>query len=115
MTKAIREFTKDRPCNKIDIWNCFYGRGASRIGRLPSTDMVRARSIIGRHVPTKLTLQGKARLHEEGGEFRITLTPEGVEWLKKGAKRYLMNHPDKLDQMENCPIRWKKILKTFAK
>ncbi len=111
-----RKFTKDRPCSKIEIWNAFYGPGAQRAGGVGATDIVRARAIIGRHVPRALVMASRAHEMEKSGEHLLVLTAVGDEWLKKGIRRYLLNHPERLDEAENLPVRLRKsILKTVAK
>ena len=82
----VREFTKDRPCNKIDIWNAFRGKR-----RFVVTTMRDAKMVIGENVPGHLVRNGRAEFIERKGEECIKLTAEGEEWLKKGATIYIRN------------------------
>ena len=105
----MRVFTKEAPCSKIDIYNCFYGAGSFyNDDDLRSCDIVRARSIIGRNVPRRLVEQGHAVLVQLRGQEHIKLTEEGNNWLIKGVNRYLKNNPDKFSLVENPPARWRR-------
>lgn len=101
-------FSKDRPCSKVEVWNAFHGDGAITHGGMPATDLARARAIIGRHVPRALRKQGRAFEVESQGQYLLVLTEGGDSWLRTGTLRYLKNHPERVDEVENLPIRWRK-------
>lgn len=88
MIPEIKRFTKDNPCTKIDIWNCFYGkRGFIKVS------VVEARSKIGVNAPR--VMEGNAYLVRKNAATMdyYELTELGKEWLVNGVKRYLKNHP----------------------
>lgn len=90
---AVKTFTKDEPCTKLDIWNCFVAvRGGFR-----EVPVIEAWGIIGRNVPRVMERSGYL-IHKSGGaggEMRETysLTEAGKQWLDKGFRNYLRNHP----------------------
>ncbi len=105
----MRSFSKDAPCSKIDVYNCFFGEGSvEHEDTHRSTDITRARNIIGRNVPRRLVEQGHAVYITYRGQEHIKLTEEGENWLLHGTLRYLKNNPQKFEQVENPPIRWRK-------
>lgn len=110
MVKAvsIKQFTKDAPCSKVDIWNCFRGHKFTlwRDGT-HSVDIVWARSVIGRHVPRALVNAGRAEIQEVDGEMHIRTTEVGEEWLVDGTFRYVSNQPERFQELINPPKRWK--------
>ena len=91
-------FTKDRPCSKVEIWNCFRGPRNWR-----SRPIVDARAVIGCNVPNVLIKAGRARMSSSGRVDTIALTEEGREWLKTGLKRYLVNNPQRASEAKNLP------------
>ena len=98
----VRQFTKENPCTKVDLWNCF--RSKRRFTAVP---IVKAQEIIGRNVPNHLVNQGFATRDDE----KIRLTSEGEEWLKKGAERYIRNQIKKgytgiMSDVENPMRGW---------
>lgn len=88
---SVRTFTKNQPCNKIDIWNCFRGRrGFKKVA------IVEAQAEIGRHVPGHLVAQGKAdRVTMRDGTEALELTDYGKQWLTAGTERYIRNQTKK--------------------
>lgn len=83
---VVRAFTKNRPCNKIDIWNCFRnGR------RFKAVSVTMARGIIGAHVPNHMIAAGRLERVEIRGTESYRLTPDGEAWLKKGTETYIRN------------------------
>lgn len=116
ITYAERKFTKSQPCSKIDIYNCFYGVGSTQDDQGRSSDITRARAIIGRNVVYRLCQAGHAELTILGGISYIALTDEGMAWLNHGVKRYLKNQPEKARDIEVLPRHWRRrFLKTVAK
>lgn len=116
-TYAERVFTKNDPCTKIHIFNCFHGPGSVRYeDGTVSSNIVRAKSYIGRHVPYRLRAAKRAELVLVDGEAHLRLTPEGVHWLWHGTKRYVKNNPSKAGDIEFMPRHWRRQhLKSVAK
>lgn len=88
--KPVKVFTKDKPCTKVDLHNCFYLGGSKPLSRA----VVEARGEIGLNAIKYLKREGYAIEHEEKGVDYWTLTSDGVEWLRKGLARHLELHPD---------------------
>lgn len=112
-----RVFTKTEPCTKVDVYNCFFGEGSTVWGDgvTRSSNIVRAKSYIGRHVPYRLCAAGRAEMVMDGDEPHIRLTGDGQRWLAAGCLRYITNHPHRVSDIEVLPRRWRHLLKTVAK
>lgn len=87
--KPVKVFTREDPCTKVDLHNCFYLGGSKPLSRA----VVEARGEIGLNAIKYLKREGYAIEHEVEGIDRWTLTPEGVQWLVKGLARHLELHP----------------------
>ncbi len=87
--KEAAKFTRDRPCTKVDLWNCF-----RRAGGYPAQTVVHAKTLIGDNAPKYLVREGYAREFTAGGVDFYQLTHHGIAWLEKGVKRYLELHPE---------------------
>lgn len=87
--KPVKVFTKDKPCSKVDLHNCFYLGGSTPLSR----PVVEARGEIGLNAIKYLKREGYAIEHETNGVDYWTLTVEGIEWLRKGLARHLELHP----------------------
>ncbi len=98
MKPTVRVFSRGNPCTKIDVWNAFRGRK----GFVPTT-VVRAQSIIGANVPRVLEREGRMVRETIGGKDMYILTPEGEEWLTRGFRNYLRNHPADLEYANFVP------------
>ena len=85
----VKVFTRDEPCTKVDIHNCF----TSPTGYAP-VPVVTARGKIGLNVPKYLLREGFAVAVSIKNIDYYDLTTTGVEWLEKGLKRHLELHPD---------------------
>lgn len=98
MKPTVREFTKDAPCTKLEIYQCFSGpRGYQRV------QVDAAHSVIGKSVPRVLERDGKAiKIAGPRGDF-YELTEFGQQWLDKGIRAFLKNHPYKRDELEYPP------------
>ena len=84
--KTVRVFTKNEPCNKVDIWNCFRAEAGNKFVSVP---IVEARDAIGISVPSHLVRAGRAEMIKGGDSIR--LTSEGKTWLRAGTVRYVRN------------------------
>jgi hypothetical protein len=85
----VRHFTKDSPVTKAELWACFRGRrGWKRV------QVDTAHSIIGLNAPRyMLTKEYVTRVTDKGADY-YALTAEGQEWLLKGTRAFLRNHPE---------------------
>ena len=93
--KPVREFTRDQPCTKVDLWNAF-----RRDGRFVSRAFVEVRGEIGINAPKYLRREGFAIMVEEKGIDYLCLTKTGVDWLTRGVVRYLELHPEEMAKLE---------------
>lgn len=84
-------FTKENPCTKVDIHNCFYD---PVLGRYQRRAVVEARGVIGLNTPKYLLREGYAVYRSEANVEYYELTPPGVDWLRKGLEAHLQRHPD---------------------
>lgn len=102
----VATFSKDQPCTKIEIWNCFRARTGFRV-----VPVVEARRMMGRSVPNHLVREGKAEhVTNRRGEC-LKLTPDGEQWLTEGTERYVRNklkhEPSIVRRLQNPLRRWK--------
>lgn len=101
MKPEPKVFTKDAPCSKFDIWQCF----RSTSGFVAVRTVV-AQSIIGLNVPRIMEREGRLVREEMGGVEFYALTPEGKAWLMAGFQAYLKNHPAHVALAKALPISW---------
>lgn len=88
MPAAVKVFTKDNPCTKRDLWECFVGPTGFR-----TVLVVEAHSVIGVNAPRGMEKMGRLAVKRTPRGEYYTLTAEGREWLKKGVLSYAKNHP----------------------
>lgn len=93
--KPIREFSRDQPCTKVDLWNTFR-RGHAFVAR----PFVEARGEIGINAPKYLRREGYAVMVEKDGIDYLALTEKGRAWLTSGLLRYLELHPEETPKLE---------------
>lgn len=93
--KPVKVFTRESPCTKVDLYNCFR-RGDGFIPR----PTVQTRGEIGENAPKYLRREGYARLYEANGIDCLELTDEGEAWLLSGLARYLEMHPEEVANLE---------------
>lgn len=98
MTPAIAVFTKENPCTKIEIHNCF-----SRGGVYANQPLVQAQTIIGENCPKYLIKSGYVVVRTIAQVDHYCLTPEGDNWLRLGIRRYLTIHPERLGECIELP------------
>lgn len=84
-----RIFTREDPCTKVDLHNCFF-RGGAYVRR----PMVEARGDIGLNAIKYLKREELARVYEENNVDYWELTAAGKEHVRKGLARYLELHPE---------------------
>jgi len=88
--KAARKFTRDDPCTKVEIHNCFFDGH-----RYNKKAVVDAKMEIGDNVPKYLTREGfMDTLHHAGVDYFV-LTGDGEDWLRDGLARFLTLHPER--------------------
>lgn len=86
--KPIRVFSREEPCTKVHLYNCFMSTGSP----VPRA-VVEARGEIGVNSIKYLKRNGYAVEVEREGVDCWELTRDGVEWLEKGLARHLELHP----------------------
>ncbi len=92
-------FTRESPCTKVHIWNCF-----RQGGKFVSVPVVQAQSVIGVNVPKYLLREGYARTLALKGVDYYALTATGQTWLQDGVVGHLKRHPsDAALLMESVP------------
>ena len=79
-------FTRENPCTKVDIANCFKTSGA----KVP---VVHAQAVIGVNTPKYLLREGYVVAVSAGGVDYYQLTQHGSAWLEKGLASHLKRHP----------------------
>lgn len=98
MKPEVKVFTRENPCTKLDIWNCF--RARTGFVKVP---VVEAQAQIGANVPRVMEREGRLEKAEARGVEYYVLTAEGEEWLSTGFARYLKNHPSHAPQAKFLP------------
>lgn len=101
MKPIAKLFTRDNPCTKLEIWQCF--RSATGFRRVP---VVEAHTFIGVNVPRVMEREGRMFREERQGTDYYELTSEGKEWLMHGFERYLKNHPAHAAKAKHVPKAW---------
>lgn len=82
------KFTRDNPCTKKHIWNCFAGPSGFR-----EVPVVEAHTIIGVNAPRVMERNARLIVKNKKGVDYYVLTTVGEEWLRAGAEAYVLNHP----------------------
>ena len=82
----VRQFTRQNPCSKLDIWNCF-----CRGGEEPqyAVEIGVAHSIIGIYTPREMRRAGRLLKINGAQVDTYVLTEKGMEWLSTWRKKYL--------------------------
>jgi hypothetical protein len=96
--KPVRVFTRDAPCTKVDLFNCF-----SNGHELGPVAVVQARGEIGVNAIKYLLGKDLARLTMHDGWECWELTSEGEAWLLEGLCRWLELHPEDRDKVKTKP------------
>ena len=95
MKPEVRAFTRENPCTKKDLWQCF--RGPTGYRRVL---VAVAYSQIGVNAPRVMERQGYlVKNATPQGDF-LTLTESGRQWLDKGIRAYVKNHPSERDDIQ---------------
>ena len=88
--KEVKTFTRENPCTKIDIHNCFFD-GRTFVAR----PVVETRGEIGLNTPKYLLKNEYATATHERGIDYLSLTQAGKEWLEDGLRRFIALHPER--------------------
>ena len=98
MKPEVKVFTRDNPCTKLDVWNCFRGsRGFRRV------QVDEAHSIVGLNAPRNMLKNGYITIVEHRQSEYYALTASGVKWLSSRFKKYLERHPNDRKRAKNVP------------
>lgn len=89
-------FSREAPCTKMHIWNCFRARSGFRI-----VEKQEARSIVGANAPRVMLKEGRIEEVEHKGKSCLRLTKKGQAWATNGVTAFLRNHPDQKGDVKN--------------
>lgn len=78
MKPEIKRFSKEKPCTKQDVWNCFSYEGHDLFKGV-QVDL--AHSLIGIYTPREMIRAGRLRKSVWKHEDIYELTEEGIDWL----------------------------------
>ena len=92
-------FTRDSPCTKIDLHNCFY-----RNMRYAAIPVIEAQTIIGKNAPKYLLAKGFITLQTTKGVDFYAPTAKGDAWLREGVLRFLELHPERIGECNHRPL-----------
>lgn len=100
-----KQFTKQNPCNKKDIHNCFV---ATRMVRGNNTKYIKRTLVstyeaIGKRVTGLLVSNERAVIYSENNIDYCMLTDEGKNWLDKGIRAWIANHSSRVNEVINPP------------
>lgn len=93
--KPIKVFSREEPCTKIDLFNCF-----RRGGKYVPRPVVETRGEIGENSPKYMLREGYARMLAQRGIDYLVLTEKGEAWLTRGVRRYVEIHPAEAEKLE---------------
>lgn len=93
-----RVFTRDNPCTKVELWNCFQRKGGFRM-----VSVVEAKTLIGENAPKYMLKKGYIREATLAGVDLYRVSISGEEWLREGIRRYLELHPERLPEVDGKP------------
>lgn len=101
MKPTIKVFTREAPCTKWDIWHCFISHKGFCL-----VEVAEAQAKIGVNVPRVMEREGRLERVQRAQHDYYKLTPAGQEWLLKGFRAYLKNHPTKASKAAYAPADW---------
>ena len=99
MKPEVRTFTRESPCTKKDLWQCF--RGPTGYRRVL---VAVAHSQIGVNAPRVMERQGYLVKETTAQGDYYTLTKDGRSWLEKGIRAYVKNHPAERGEVQYLDI-----------
>lgn len=97
-TPTVAVFTRDNPCTKLDLWNCFRSRRGFR-----QVQVAEAKSRIGANAPRGMISNGRLETVHTANTESYRLTKAGVEWLRTGISHFIKNHPDRAEEAIHVP------------
>ncbi len=103
MKPEVKVFSRESPCTKLEIWNCFRNKRSAGFVRVPVPE---AQAQIGANVPRVMEREGRLVSVVAGQVQYYVLTEEGEDWLLEGFKRYLKNHPAHAAAAVSVPSSW---------
>ena len=89
MKPEVKVFSKQYPCTKLDIWQCFFVNG-----KYATVQVDVAHSVIGKNVPRVMERNGYLIRKLSARDDAYQLTAEGQAWLRAGIESYAKNHPN---------------------
>lgn len=90
MKPKVKKFTKDEPCTKAHLHNCF----ADADGNYQPVQVNIAKSIIGANAPRHMADKGYVVIETVDNETVYKLTDSGQQWLLDGVRQWRKLHPD---------------------
>lgn len=93
-----RVFTRENPCTKVELWNCFKSKGGFKI--IP---VVEAKTLIGENAPKYMLKKGYIREGQLAGMDVYRVSISGEQWLLAGIRRYLELHPERRAELVYKP------------
>lgn len=91
--KPVKVFTRDAPCTKVHLWNCFRGVVAHAL-RFVARPVVEAQGEIGKNSAKHMIGKGYLVYRTVGNIDYYVLTAKGEAWLADGLAAHLRRHPD---------------------
>lgn len=92
--KDAAKFTRDNPATKVHLWNAL-----NPTGSFAAVPVVQAKMVMGDNAPKYLLKNEYIRTFTRGEVDYYQLTPDGIEWLKKGLRRHLELHPEQASDL----------------
>lgn len=101
MKPRAKVFTRDAPCSKLDLWQCFRSpTGFKRVS------VIEAQAQIGVNAPRVMEREARVEKVTVGSIEYYVLTEEGEDWLFHGFAAYLKNHPADAAKAKHVPVSW---------
>jgi len=97
--KPVKVFTRDEPCSKVDILNCFHQGG----GYTPRA-VVETQGEIGVNAPKYLIKQGYMRTFNRNWVDYQELTEAGKRWLEAGLRSLVKRDPTALRKLNGISM-----------
>ena len=98
MKPEVKKFDRSAPCTFRHIWNCFHGvQGYFKV------QVDKAHAEIGLNVPRGMEKE-KRLVKERVKEIDYySLTGIGKDWLEKGVRGHMRNHPADAHNVKHPP------------
>jgi hypothetical protein len=92
------KFSKENPCSKFELWQCFRSRRG-----FAAVQVNAAEAVIGVNAPKYLRRKGYLVRENRADKDVYVLTEEGKEWLLKGFRSYLIRYPEMRERAKFLP------------